>query len=54
MKKRLTMLAVCAAAALSMGLAAYASEDIFGPDNGGDPIEIWHYFEGEADALNAL
>ena len=44
----------CGAAALSMGLAAYASEDIFGPDNGGDPIEIWHYFEGEADALNAL
>ena len=53
MKKRLALAASVAAAVLSMGVIAQA-EDQFGPNNGGTPIEIWHYFEGEADALNAL
>ena len=51
--KKLALAAALAASILSMGAIAHA-EDIFGPDNGGTPIEIWHYFEGEADALNKI
>ena len=51
--KKLAMAAAIAACVMSLGFSVGA-EDMFGPDNGGTPIEIWHYFEGEADALNAL
>ena len=51
--KKLALAAAIAASVLSLGMTASA-EDIFGPDNGGTPIEIWHYFEGEADALNKI
>lgn len=31
-----------------------ASAEDIGEPNGGDQVTLWHYFEGEADALNAL
>lgn len=51
--KRTMVLGLAALTAMTMGVCVHA-EDVFGPNNGGEPIEIWHYFEGEADALNAL
>ena len=53
MKKKLALGVALAAALMSMNAFA-ADEDVFGPANGGEEVEIWHYFEGEADALNAL
>lgn len=31
-----------------------ATEDQIGKPNGGDTVTLWHYFEGEADALYAM
>jgi multiple sugar transport system substrate-binding protein len=55
MKRKLFSFAVvAAAAAMSLGMTAFATEEDYGEPNGGEEIELWHYFEGEADALNAL
>ncbi len=54
MKKRLAMLlSLSLAGALCAMVPAMASED-FGEPNGGTEVELWHYFEGEADALNKM
>ena len=31
-----------------------ATADEIGEPNGGDTVTLWHYFEGEANALNAM
>lgn len=55
MKKRMAMIAALAAALMSTGMIAYAADTAdIGEPNGGTEIELWHYFEHEADALNAV
>lgn len=53
MKKRLAML-LALSMTVSMGVVAQAEEVDLGEPNGGVEVEVWHYFEHEAAALNAV
>ena len=53
MKKRLAML-LALTMVMSMGVVAQAEEVDLGEPNGGVEVEVWHYFEHEAEALNLL
>lgn len=55
MKKRLAMLlSLALAGSMMMSVPAFASEEEIGAPNGGVEVELWHYFEGEAFALNQM
>lgn len=53
MKKKLALL-LAASMVCSMGTVAFAEEVDLGEPNGGVEVEVWHYFEHEAEALNLL
>ena len=53
MKKKLALL-LAACMVCSMGTVAFAEEVDLGEPNGGVEVEVWHYFEHEAEALNLL
>ena len=53
MKKKLALL-LAASMVCSMGTVAFAEEVDLGEPNGGAEVEVWHYFEHEAEALNML
>lgn len=55
MKKRLAaILSLVMAGTMMMSVPALAEAGDFGEPNGGVEVELWHYFEGEAQALNKL
>lgn len=43
-----------AAATETSSVGTTATADEIGEPNGGDTVTLWHYFEGEADALNKM